>query len=129
MVLDMKNVYNYKLKDTVSERKHMKKDNRKYYAAYEERYKTAHSKGVSWSSNVSTPIVMEVIDKYKINRQHRMLEIGCGEGRDSKTVLEHGFPLMATDISEEAIHSVFFTRATEIRHTLIMLSLLMLTDI
>ena len=81
----------------------MKKDNRKYYAAYEERYKTAHSKGVSWSSNASTPIVMEVIDKYKINRQHRMLEIGCGEGRDSKTVLEHGFQLMATDISEEAI--------------------------
>ncbi len=81
----------------------MKKDNRKYYAAYEERYKTAHSNGVSWSSDVSTPIVMEVIDKYKINPQHRMLEIGCGEGRDSRTVLEHGFPLMATDISEEAI--------------------------
>lgn len=81
----------------------MKKDTRKYYAAYEERYKTVHSNGVSWSSDVSTPIVMEVIDKYKINRQNRMLEIGCGEGRDSKTVLEYGFPLMATDISEEAI--------------------------
>lgn len=81
----------------------MKQDNRKYYAAYEERYKTAHSNGVSWSSDVSTPIVMEVIDKYKISPRHRMLEIGCGEGRDSRTVLEHGFPLMATDISEEAI--------------------------
>lgn len=81
----------------------MKKENRKYYAAYEERYKTAHANGVSWLSNRSTPIVMEVINKYKINRQHGMLEIGCGEGRDSKTVLDHGFPLMATDISEEAI--------------------------
>ena len=81
----------------------MKKDNRKYYAAYEERYKTAHANGVSWSSKASTPVVMEVIDRYKINRQHRMLEIGCGEGRDSKTVLEHGFPLMATDISREAV--------------------------
>lgn len=81
----------------------MKKDNRKYYAAYDERYKTAHANGVRWLSDVSTPIVMEVIDKYKINRQHRLLEIGCGEGRDSKTVLEHGFSLMATDISEEAI--------------------------
>ena len=46
---------------------------------------------------------MEVIDRYKISRQHHMLEIGCGEGRDSKTVLEHGFSLMATDISREAI--------------------------
>lgn len=37
MVLDMKNVYNYKLKDTVSERKHMKKDNRKLQD-YREKY-------------------------------------------------------------------------------------------
>ena len=81
----------------------MKKDNRKYYAAYEERYKTAHAHGVSWSSDVSTPVVMEVIDKYKINQKQHILEIGCGEGRDSKTVLEHGFQLMATDISKEAI--------------------------
>lgn len=81
----------------------MKKDNRKYYAAYEERYKTAHAHGVSWSSDVSTPVVMEVIDQYKISQNQRILEIGCGEGRDSRTVLEHGFPLTATDISKEAI--------------------------
>ena len=56
----------------------MKKDSRKYYAAYEERYKTAHANGVSWSSDVNTPIVMEVIDRYKIRREHKLLEIGCG---------------------------------------------------
>lgn len=81
----------------------MKKDDRKYYTAYEERYKTAHARGVSWSSNVSSPIVMEVLDKYNITQEHKLLEIGCGEGRDSKCVLEHGFQLMATDISNEAI--------------------------
>lgn len=32
-----------------------------------------------------------------------MLEIGCGEGRDSREVLENGYNLMATDISNEAI--------------------------
>ena len=73
----------------------VKKENRKYYAAYEERYKTAHAHGVSWSSNVSTPVVMEMIDKYKINHNQYILEIGCGEGRDSKIVLEHGFQLLA----------------------------------
>lgn len=26
----------------------MQKENRKYYEAYEDRYKTAHEKGVSW---------------------------------------------------------------------------------
>lgn len=76
---------------------------KKYYAAYDERYKTAHAQGVSWSSDVSTPIVMEVLQKYHIQPEHRLLEIGCGEGRDSKAVLEHGYRLMATDISAEAI--------------------------
>lgn len=83
----------------------MKNDNnsRKYYAAYDERYKTAHAHGVSWSSDISTPIVMEVIKKYNINHNHQLLEIGCGEGRDSRLVLENGYQLMATDISNEAI--------------------------
>lgn len=75
----------------------------KYYEAYDDRYKTVHAKGVSWSSNISTPIVMEVIRKYGIDKNHALLEIGCGEGRDSSAVLENGYPLMATDVSAEAI--------------------------
>ena len=83
----------------------MKNENngRKYYTAYDERYKTAHARGVSWASDVSTPIVMEMMKKYTIHQDQQLLEIGCGEGRDSKTVLENGYRLMATDISEEAI--------------------------
>lgn len=77
--------------------------NRKYYAAYDERYKTAHAQGVSWSSDVRTPIVMEVIERYHIRHDQQLLEIGCGEGRDSRVVLENGYRLMATDISREAI--------------------------
>lgn len=81
----------------------MKQNTRKYYEAYDERYKTAHAHGVSWESSVSTPIVMEILEKYQIRKDHRLLEIGCGEGRDSRCVLEHGYPLLATDISKEAI--------------------------
>ena len=33
--------------------------NRKYYAAYEERYKTAHEHGVSWAGDKNSPIVLE----------------------------------------------------------------------
>lgn len=76
---------------------------KKYYDAYDERYKTAHKCGVSWSSDVSTPIVMETINKYHIGRHQPILEIGCGEGRDSRAVLENGYALKATDISKEAI--------------------------
>lgn len=77
---------------------------KKYYQAYDERYKTVHEKGLSWSSDSCTPIVMEIIHKYNITLNHQLLEIGCGEGRDSKTVLENGYNLMATDISNEAIN-------------------------
>lgn len=79
----------------------MKKE---YYKAYEERYKTAHQKGVSWSSDKHSPIVMEIIKKYGITPEHQLLEIGCGEGRDSRTVLQNGYHLLATDISQEAVN-------------------------
>ena len=76
---------------------------RNYYEAYEERYKTIHAKGYSWAGDVPTPIVLDVIRRYGISKKARILEIGCGEGRDSQTVLENGFDLLATDISPEAI--------------------------
>ena len=54
-------------------------NNMKYYEAYEERYKTVHQKGISWASDKSTPIVMNVICRYCIRPEHELLEIGCGE--------------------------------------------------
>ena len=62
-----------------------------------------HARGMSWSSTISTPLVMKTLEQYQITPKHRLLEIGCGEGRDSRTVLEHGFQLLATDVSPEAI--------------------------
>ncbi len=81
----------------------MRKDKRNYYEAYDDRYRTAHEKGVSWSSDQSTPIVIKIIRKYRIGHDDKLLEIGCGEGRDAKAVLDLGYDLNATDISEEAV--------------------------
>lgn len=81
----------------------MQKESRKYYAAYDERYKTAHEKGVSWENMRSTPIVLDILKRYQISLEQNILEIGCGEGRDARSVLESGYHLMATDISPEAI--------------------------
>lgn len=75
----------------------------KYYEAYEDRYKTIHDKGYSWSSDKPTPIVFETIKKYGINQKDKILELGCGEGRDAKPLLEQGYHLLAADISKEAI--------------------------
>ena len=76
---------------------------KRYYNAYDERYKVIHAKGCSWSSDEHTPIVIDNIEKYHIARSVPMLEIGCGEGRDAKFLLEKGFDLLATDVSPEAI--------------------------
>ena len=93
----------FEITETVGDSRYIMKNSRKYYAAYDERYKTAHARGVRWSSDISTPIVMEVLQKYNVDHRHQLLEIGCGEGRDSGTVLERGHQLTATDISHEAI--------------------------
>ena len=81
----------------------MEENERKYYEAYEERYRTAHSNGVSWAGNQHTPIVMDVISRYGIRPGDRLLEIGCGEGRDAAVLFQNGFNLLASDISQEAI--------------------------
>lgn len=78
-------------------------EERKYYAAYDERYKTAHAHGVSWAGEKPTPIVREMLEKYGFGGKSALLEIGCGEGRDAKAVLAEGYSVMATDISPEAI--------------------------
>lgn len=76
---------------------------KKYYEAYEERYKTLHEKGLSWASDKATPLVFDVIKKYGFDKKTKMLEIGCGEGRDAFVLLKKGYQLLATDISEAAI--------------------------
>ncbi|MBR2745597.1 MAG: methyltransferase domain-containing protein [Erysipelotrichaceae bacterium] len=76
---------------------------KKYYEAYDSRYKTVHEKGYSWSSDTPTPIVRETIDKYSITKDSTILEIGCGEGRDAFPLLKKGYQLLATDISPEVI--------------------------
>ena len=74
-----------------------------YYEAYEERYKTIHEKGFSWAGDEKTPIVLDVIRRNGLSKQAPILEIGCGEGRDARAVLDEGYNLLATDISPEAI--------------------------
>lgn len=76
---------------------------RKYYEAYNERYKTVHSQGIRWFGDKSSAIVGEIISKYGLSQNMKMLEIGCGEGRDAQVLLEKGFQLLATDISPEVI--------------------------
>ncbi|MBO4918642.1 MAG: class I SAM-dependent methyltransferase [Erysipelotrichaceae bacterium] len=75
---------------------------KKYYEAYDKRYRQIHEKGLSWSVERNTPIVEDTIRKCRLE-DARMLEIGCGEGRDARYLLNRSFNVMAIDVSPEAI--------------------------
>ena len=76
---------------------------KKYYEAYNERYKAIHEKNLSWLGEEPSPIVSEIVERYGIKHDHKILEIGCGEGRDAAVLLQNGYELFATDVFEEAI--------------------------
>lgn len=76
---------------------------RKYYEAYDDRYRQVHAENLQWFSEKPSGIVAQVIGKYGISKTAPMLEIGCGEGRDARPLLKEGFNLLATDISPEAV--------------------------
>ena len=42
-------------------------------------------------------------DRFGLEERHSLLELGCGEGRDARALLNQGLQLDATDISPEAI--------------------------
>ncbi len=75
----------------------------KYYAAYDDRYRQVHEQNLQWFDKNPSPVVSEIICEFSVSHQHRLLEIGCGEGRDAYPLLKQGFDLLATDVSPEAI--------------------------
>lgn len=76
---------------------------RKYYEAYDDRFRQIHEQALKWFSENPSPIVEETIRAFSISHQGKLLEVGCGEGRDARPLLMQGFDLLATDVSPEAI--------------------------
>ena len=74
---------------------------RKYYEAYDDRYRQVHGADLQWFADSPSPIVGEILERYKT--EGKILEIGCGEGRDVKYLLDRGYDVLATDVSPAAI--------------------------
>jgi len=74
-----------------------------YYEAYDDRYRQVHGENLQWASSCPTLIVRDVMARYGLTQTHKILELGCGEGRDAAALLTGGWDLLATDISPEAI--------------------------
>ena len=81
----------------------MAETERRYYEAYDQRYRAIHAAGKRWFSDAPSAIVGEILERYALPKDAPMLELGCGEGRDAVPLLSKGYRLLATDISEEAI--------------------------
>ncbi len=76
---------------------------RRYYNAYDDRYRQVHEQNLQWFDENPSPILSEIMKEFSVSHRHKLLEIGCGEGRDACLLLKQGFDLLATDISSEAI--------------------------
>ena len=76
---------------------------KKYYEAYDQRYRQAHAQGMTWASDTPSPIVGQTLRRLALPPEARLLELGCGEGRDAAALLAQGRDLLATDVSPAAI--------------------------
>lgn len=76
---------------------------RKYYEAYDDRYRQIHSQNLQWFYDDPTPIIEQILKEFGITEESNILELGCGEGRDAYPLLMKRYNVLATDISAEAI--------------------------
>ena len=76
---------------------------KKYYEAYDDRYRQIHQENLQWFADTPSPIVGQVLDCFSISKDAKILEIGCGEGRDAIALLKAGYDVLATDVSPAAI--------------------------
>lgn len=79
---------------------------KKYYEAYEDRYKQSYELGILWETKEYTKELISVIDRLNINKSNSILEVGCGEGRDAINLLNNGYNLVALDYSKSAINKI-----------------------
>jgi 2-polyprenyl-3-methyl-5-hydroxy-6-metoxy-1,4-benzoquinol methylase len=76
---------------------------RKYYEAYEERYKVIHETGELWFTALPSQEVVDWVKRKNISFEESICEVGCGEGRDAINLALKGFQVTGVDISEQAL--------------------------
>lgn len=74
-----------------------------YYKAYEKRYQQVYNNNYLWSSRKPTDEVITTIENENIKKDAKILEIGCGEGRDAIFLLENNYNVLAIDYSNTVI--------------------------
>lgn len=78
--------------------------NKDYYKAYDKRYKQVYENNMLWEISKPTNEVLDTIKKYNINKDNKILDLGCGEGRDAINLLNKGYNVLAVDYSNTVIN-------------------------
>ena len=78
--------------------------NKKYYEAYDDRYKKIHEEtSLAWAGERPSPTLEKLLKKYGADENSSILEIGCGEGQNALNLINLGYNIEASDVSPEAI--------------------------
>jgi len=59
---------------------------------------------VYWADLKSSPLLLDYLEKNKVQTGAQAITIGCGLGDDAETLSQHGFQVTAFDISSSAIN-------------------------
>ena len=74
-----------------------------YYKAYEERYAQVYEKNMMWSSSKYTPDVINFINSNNATKEHKILDLGCGEGYYTSKMSVYCTKTIGVDLSKDAL--------------------------
>ena len=75
-----------------------------YYFGYEDRYRTVYDNGAElWESAEPNASLLQTLDKHPEVFAGRIIDLGCGEGRDSLYLLSQGHDVVSVDVSHSAL--------------------------
>ncbi|MFC5723912.1 class I SAM-dependent methyltransferase [Streptomyces gamaensis] len=75
-----------------------------YYYGYEDRYRTVYENGAHlWESAEPNASLLQMIQECPDVFSGRIIDLGCGEGRDSLYLLSQGHDVVSVDVSHSAL--------------------------
>ncbi|MFJ6485700.1 MULTISPECIES: class I SAM-dependent methyltransferase [unclassified Streptomyces] len=75
-----------------------------YYFGYEDRYRTVYENGAQlWESEDPNASLLQMIDERPDLFSGQIIDLGCGEGRDSLYLLSQGHDVVSVDVSHSAL--------------------------
>lgn len=88
-----------------------------YYFGYDERYKKVYEAGANlWESDQPNGSLLMMLQKHPYLLQGRIIDLGCGEGRDSLYLAQQGLEVTGLDVSKAALDKARL-RASELKLT------------